>query len=65
MSMQEAIYEQTAETAVLSCLCHAPSDVQREILISIKEDHFYLQSHKIIFRAIMRAIAKGQQADII
>lgn len=62
---QEAIYEQTAETAVLSCLCHAPSDVQREILTSIKEDHFYLQEHKIIFRAIMRAIAKGLQADII
>jgi replicative DNA helicase len=63
--MQEAICEQTAETAVLSCLCHAPSDVQREILTSIKEDHFYLQEHKIIFRAIMRAIAKGLQADII
>lgn len=63
--MQEVIFEPVAESATLSCLCHAPTDVQREILTSIKEDHFYLQENKIIFRAIMRAIAKGQQADII
>ncbi len=63
--MHEVIHEPSAETALLSCLCHAPSEDQREILLSIKEDHFYLQENKIIFRAIMRCIAKGMQADII
>jgi len=63
--MHEVIYEPSAETAILSCLCHAPTEDQREILLSIKEDHFYLQENKIIFRAIMRCIAKGMQADII
>jgi replicative DNA helicase len=63
--MHEVIHEPSAETALLSCLCHAPSEDQREILLSIKEDHFYLQENKIIFRAVMRCIAKGMQADII
>jgi len=61
----EVIYEPSSESAVLSCLCHAPPSDQREILLSIKEDHFYLQENKVIFRAIMRCIARGLQADIL
>lgn len=65
MNHTEVVYETAAESAMLSCLVHAPQDDQREMLIQIKEDHFYLTENKIIFRAIVRAIGKGQQADWI
>jgi replicative DNA helicase len=61
--MQEVIYEPSAETAMLSCLCHASVEQQKEIITQIKEDHFYLNEHKIIYSAAIRAIGRGHQAD--
>lgn len=61
----ESIHEPSAETAILSSLCHAPSDVQKEILSQIREDHFHLIEHKLIFKAITVACAAGHQADWI
>lgn len=61
--MQEVIYEQSAEMAMLSCLCHASVEQQKEIISQIKDDHFYLHEHKIIFNAILRAVGRGHQAD--
>lgn len=48
---------------MLSCLCHASIDDQKDILLSVKEDHFYLHEHKLVFRALIKAIATGHQAD--
>lgn len=61
--MNEVIHEVSAESAMLSCLCHATLDDQKEILTSIREDHFYLYEHKLIYRAILRSLGKGHQAD--
>lgn len=63
--MTEVIYEPSAETAMLSCLCHAPANDQTEILTHVREEHFYLNENKLVFRAIQRAMLKGQQADWI
>lgn len=61
----EVICETAAESAMLSCLCHAPMEDQREMLTQIREEHFYLNENKTVFRAILRAIGKNQQADWI
>lgn len=63
--MTEVIYEPSAETAMLSCLCHAPAEDQVEILTHVREEHFYLNENKIVYRAIQRLMLKGQQADWI
>lgn len=61
----KAVYEESAETAILSCLFHAQQEDQRDILSSIKEDHFFVSEHKTIFQSILRVIGRGQHADII
>jgi replicative DNA helicase len=61
--MKEIIYEQSAEAATLSCICHAPTELQKEMVEKIKEDHFYLNEHKLIYRAALRLIAQNLQAD--
>jgi replicative DNA helicase len=63
--MQELIYEQSSETAILSCLLHAQGDEQKEILSSVREDHFYLQEHRIIFQSILRVAGRGNYPDAI
>ena len=63
--MHEVIYEQSAETAVLSCLCHAQPEELKEILSSVREDHFHLQEHRVIFGAILRSVGRGQHVDFI
>lgn len=63
--MQEVVYEQSSETAILSCLCHGQPDEQKEILSSLREDHFHVHEHKLIFNAVLRTISRGQHADYI
>lgn len=62
---EQVIYEQSSETAILSCLCHAQAEEQKEILSSVREDHFYVQEHKVMFASILRVIGRGQHADYI
>jgi replicative DNA helicase len=63
--IQDTIYEASAETAILSCLCHGSRELQKEMVEKLNETHFYLQENKIIYQAALRQIGKGIQADWI
>ena len=65
MQTDQVIYEQSAETAIISCLCHGSSEDQKEIISTIREDHFFVQEHRIIFNAILRTIGRSIHADYI
>jgi replicative DNA helicase len=65
MQTDQVIYEQSAETAIISCLCHGSSEDQKEIIATIREDHFFVQEHRIIFNAILRTIGRSIHADYI
>jgi replicative DNA helicase len=51
MQAEQVIYEQSAETAILSCLFHGAVEDQKEIISTIREDHFFVHEHKIIFNS--------------
>ena len=65
MQIDQVIYEQSAETAIISCLCHGSLEDQKEIISTIREDHFFVQEHRIIFNAILRTIGRSIHADYI
>jgi replicative DNA helicase len=65
MQTDQVIYEQSAETAIISCLCHGSPEDQKEIISTIREDHFFVQEHRIIFNAILRTIGRSIHADYI
>jgi len=62
---EQVVYEQSSETAILSCLCHAQPEDQKEMLSTIREDHFFVHEHKLIFNAILRVLGRGIHADYI
>lgn len=59
------IYEQSSESAILSCFLHAQIDEQREMLSTIREDHFYVYEHKLVYQAIAKVLGRGLHADFI
>jgi replicative DNA helicase len=61
--MLDVIFEPKSEAAMLSCMCHAPAEIQKEMVGMLKEDHFYLHEHKLIYQAILRAVGSGHHAD--
>lgn len=65
MQQDQVIYEQSAETAIISCLCHGATEDQKEMVATIREDHFFVHEHKIIFNAILRTIGRSIHADYI
>lgn len=65
MQQHQAVYEESAETAILSCLFHAQQEDQKDILSSIREDHFFVSEHKVIFQSVLRVIGRGNHADYI
>lgn len=62
---EQAVYEQSSETAILSCLCHGQPEDQKEMVSTIREDHFFVHEHKLIFNAILRVLGRGIHADYI
>jgi len=62
---EQVVYEQSSETAILSCLCHAQPEDQKEMLSTIREDHFFVHEHKLIFNAILRVLGRGIHGDYI
>lgn len=63
--MQEVIYEQSSETAILSCLLHAQAEDQKDILSSVREDHFHVHEHRVIFQSVLRVLSRSQHPDWI
>jgi len=61
----ESIFDQSSESAVLSCFLHAQLDEQREMLSTLREDHFHLYEHKLIFQSFLRVVGKSIHADYI
>ena len=63
--MQEVIYEQSSETAILSCLLHAQAEDQKDILSSVREDHFHVHEHRVILQSVLRVLSRSQHPDWI
>lgn len=53
-----------SEQALLGCLLLEPR-IQFEIVSTIKEDDFYVESHKYIFSAMANLVAQNQAVDLV
>ena len=57
-------YSLEAEQSVLGSIL-IDGDVQFEIASKVKADDFYVESHKIIFRAMMDILADAKPVDLV
>lgn len=63
--MSLAPFDQQAEESVLGAMMSAPRAIVAATDRGLRADHFYSQSHRLIYAAILRLDAEGASADTV
>ena len=53
------------EQCILSCIMGASEEIKIKIITSLKVDDFYIESHKLIYEAVLEMYTGNKSIDFI